>query len=131
MTPTPTTIPNGYFNVSRVDTTNLKYTSYTFTYKVYTSFPANGIINILLSPHMQLSSGATATYVLSTTGTNQSIVVTGTTNSSYTTLSFALSTGTVPANSIFTITVTNILNYYSYKPTNVQVVTFSNEGFGV
>lgn len=131
LTPSAITIPNSYFTVSRVDTTNLKYTSYTFAYQVYTSFPANGIINIVMPSYMLLSSGANASYVLSSTGTNLTVPVTSTTTTSYTTLVLTFSTATITANTVFTIVINNILNYYSYKPINIQIVTYTSDGYAV
>lgn len=132
LSPSSVTIPNGYFSVARADTTNLKYTTYTFSYKVYTSFPATGIIYIVMSNYMQLSAGATASYVLSTNATNQSLPVTSTTNSTATTLTLTFSNATtIPANTVFTIVVSNILNYYSYKPINLQLLTYTSDGYQV
>ena len=131
LNPTAVTIPSSHFNVSRADLTNLKYTSYTFNYKVYTSFPANGIINIIFPAFMQLSSGATASYVLNSSGTNQTASISSTTNSSATTIILTLSTPTDFTNTDFTITIKNILNYYSYKPINVQIVTYTADDFAV
>ena len=131
LTPTVATIPNNSFNVSRADQTNLKYTAYTFSYKVYTSFPANGVINILMPSYLQLSAGATASYIISTLGVNQSVPVTSSSNSSYTKLALAFTTAAVPANAVFTIVVNNILNYYSYKPINMQLLTYTSDSYAV
>lgn len=134
VTPSPVTIPNANFAVSRTSNTNLQYASYTFTYKVYTTFPANGYIKILLPAAMTLQSGATVHYVISTTGTNNTISVSSSTSASYTTLTLdfnGLVTSTLPSNTIFTITVANILNYYSYKPVNVQLISYTNDDYSI
>ena len=132
MTPTAITIPNSYFSVvNRADTTNMVYTTYTFTYQVYTSFPANGIITLVLPTSMLVSSGATASYTLSSDATNRSASISNTTNSTSNKVTLTFTTGTLAANTIFTIKVSNILNYYSYKPINIQMITSSSDGFAI
>lgn len=81
---------------------------------------------------MKLSTGGNASYVLSTTGTNSTVPVSATTNTSYTTLTLTFSnSATILANTVFTITVTNILNYYSFKPINIQIITYTSDGFAI
>jgi len=131
MTPTAITIPDINFDVSRVDKTNMVYTTYTFTYKVYTSFPANGIITLVLPTAMLVSSGATATYTLSSDATNRSATITNTTNSTSNKVTLTFTTATLPANTVFTIKISSILNYYSYKPVSIQLITTSSDGFAI
>jgi hypothetical protein len=131
MTPSAITIPNSYFAVTRADTTNMKYTTYTFTYRVFTSFPANGIITFVLPTSMIVPSAANATYTLSSNTTNQTVSITNATNSTSNSIMLTFTTGTLPANTIFTIVVSNILNYYSYKPINIQLITSSSDGFAI
>jgi hypothetical protein len=131
MTPTAITIPDDYFSVNRADTKNMVYTTYTLTYKVYTSFPANGIITLLLPTAMLVSSGASASYTLSSDATNRSAIITNTTNSTSNKVTLAFTTTTLPANTVFTITISNILNYYSYRPVNIQMITTSSDGYAI
>lgn len=131
ITPSAITIPNSYFTVSRADTTNMKYTTYTFTYRVYTSFPANGIMTLILPTAMVVSSGANATYTLSSDATNQSVAITNSTNSTSNRITLTFTTATLPSNTVFTIAISNILNYYSYKPINIQMITSSSDGFAI
>ena len=131
MTPSAITIPNSYFSVSRTDTTNMKYTTYTFTYQVYTSFPANGTITLILPTAMVVSSGANATYTLSSNPTNQTVSITNSTNSTNNRVTLTFTTSTLPAGTVFTIVISNILNYYSYKPINIQLITSSSDGFAI
>lgn len=132
LTPTPLTIPATNFNASRLDNTNIKYTTYSFVYKVYTSFPANGYIQLVMPSAMTLlSSPATAYYLLSSTGINSSATITATISGSYTTLTMPLVCATLPTNTLITITVANLLNYYSYKPAYFQIVTYTSDNYGV
>lgn len=134
-TPSPVTIPDPNFSVtSRSSTTNLQYASYTFSYTVYTTFPANGIINLILPSNMLLSTSATATYTLSSNPTSTSVPVTSTTTLSATTivLNFnGLITSTLSTGTVFTIIVSNIRNYYSYKPISIQLISYTSNSFAV
>ena len=131
ITPTAVTIPNSNFNVSRVDSTNMKYTTYTFFYKVFKSFPANGIITIVLPTTMIASSTASATYNLSSNATNQTVPITNSTNSSSNRIILSFTTASLPANTTFTIVINSILNYYSYKPINILLLSATSDGFAV
>ena len=131
ITPTAVTIPNSNFNVSRVDSTNMKYTTYTFFYKVFKSFPANGIITIVLPTTMIASSTAIATYNLSSNATNQTVPITNSTNSSSNRIILSFTTASLPANTTFTIVINSILNYYSYKPINILLLSATSDGFAV
>ena len=131
ITPTAVTVPNSNFNVSRVDSTNMKYTTYTFFYKVFKSFPANGIITIVLPTTMIASSTASATYNLSSNATNQTVPITNSTNSSSNRIILSFTTASLPANTTFTIVINSILNYYSYKPINILLLSATSDGFAV
>ena len=125
-TPAPITIPSANFLATRTDETNLAFASYTFTYTVFTTFAANGYLTISMPPSMVLSSGATANYVLSTSATNTTISMTSTTSLSETSVVLNFNgaiTTTLPANTIFTITINNIQNYFSFKPVNMQLIS--------
>jgi len=107
---------------------------YTFTYRVYTTFPANGYIIISMPSSMVLSSGATATYVLSTGGASTTVSMTSTIISGTTkiTLNFnGLITSTLSSGTIFTITITSIRNYYSFKPVNLQMISYTSDNFAI
>lgn len=134
-TPSPVTIPDPNFSVTtRASTTNLQYAAYTFSYTVFTTFPANGILNIILPSIMLLSTSATATYTLSSNPTSTSVPVTSTTTLSATTivLNFnGLITATLNAGTVFTITIRNIRNYYSYKPISIQLISYTSNNFAV
>ena len=83
---------------------------------------------------MVLSSGATARYTLSTNSTNTTISMTSNTTTTKTavTLNFnGLITSTLAAGTIFTITISNIRNYYSYKPVNLQMVSYTSDNFAI
>ena len=134
VTPAAITIPSANFVAARTDSTNRLNAAYTFTYNVYTTFPPNGHIVLILPSAMSLASGATANYVISTTGANNTVSMTS--NSSLTqtevTLNFNGLIGTTLANgTIFTITIADIVNYYSFKPINIQMIAYTADGFAV
>ena len=83
---------------------------------------------------MVLSSGATANFVLSSTGVNSTLSMTSTSSLSQTsiTLNFDTAVTTIlPAGTVFTITISNIQNYFSFKPVNIQMVAFTSDNFAV
>ena len=83
---------------------------------------------------MVLSSGATASYTLSTGGASTTVSMTSTSSTAKTsvTLNFnGLVTGTLASGTIFTITITSIRNYYSYKPINLQMVSYTSDNFAI
>ncbi len=131
ITPTAVTIPNNNFNVSRADSTNMKYTTYTFVYTVFKSFPTNGIITIVLPATMIASGTATATYTLSSNAINQTVPIINSTNSTSNRIILSFTTASLPANTTFTIVINSILNYYSYKPINILLLSASSDGFAV
>ena len=133
-TPAPVTIPSANFLAARASTTNRAENAYTFTYTVYTTFPANGYIIVNMPAAMVLSSGATARYTLSTNSTNTTISMTSNTTTAKTavTLNFnGLITSTLAAGTVFTIRISNIRNYYSYKPVNLQMVSYTSDNFAI
>jgi hypothetical protein len=69
--------------------------------------------------------------VINGSGPAQTASVSNTTNSSFTTIILTTSTGTLFANTTLNITISSILNYYSYKPFNVQLVTYTSDSFAV
>ena len=131
ITPSAVTIPNSYFTASRVDNTNMKYTTYTFVYKVFKSFPTNGIITLVMPPTMLVSGTATATYTLNTNSTNQTVPMSNSTNTTSNRIVLIFTTATLPANTTFTIVINSILNYYSYKPINILLLCATSDGFAV
>ena len=83
---------------------------------------------------MTLSNRATASYVLSTTNSNLTVSMTSSTSLSQTsiTLNFnGLVTSTLATGTVFTITISNILNYYSYKPINIQLTSYTSDNFAI
>jgi hypothetical protein len=134
-TPSAITIPSSNFVLSsRTSTTNRQYASYTFKYTVYTTFPANGYMTIIMPAAMVLSSGATANYVLSTVGTNNTVSMTSTTTLAATTLKLnfnGLVPSTLSSGTIFTITISNILNYYSFKSITMQLIVYTSDDFAI
>jgi hypothetical protein len=109
----------------------MKYTTYTFVYTVFKSFPTNGIITIVLPATMIASGTATATYTLSSNAINQTVPIINSTNSTSNRIILSFTTASLPANTTFTIVINSILNYYSYKPINILLLSASSDGFAV
>jgi hypothetical protein len=133
-TPDPVTTPAANFVLnSRTSSTNNAYASYTFTYTVYTTFPANGYLLISMPSAMTLSSSASAFCLVSTIGSNSSVPVTASSGAN-TVLKVNFNgvvTSTLASGTTFTLTVSNILNYYSYQPAGISLVSYTSDNYAI
>jgi hypothetical protein len=115
----------------------MQYTVYSIKYVVTSKFKANGYLTVSFPTYMVLSSSNvcnfTVKYTTNATTSTQTIIPTATTSSTYL-LTFNFSsfiTTDLAAGCIITITITSLRNYYSFKPVNSQLITYSNDGYAV
>jgi hypothetical protein len=140
MTPTASPITLGNFLITRTNAINLQNAVYTITYRVTTRFKANGYITLTLPSDMTLTAISTCTVIVtSTTNVNsssQNLPMTSVTSGLSNIITFNFSTvSTVnsdqAAGTVFTITVTSIKNYYSFKVVNPLLKVFASDGSSI
>ena len=140
MTPTTSPITLGNFLISRTNAANLQNAVYTITYKVTSRFKANGYITLTLPSDMTLSTGYTCTLIVTSTSnansSSQNLPASSVISGSFNIITFnfsSVSTVTTDqaAGTIFTITVTSIKNYYSFKTNYPLLKVYASDGSSI
>jgi len=138
VTATPGVITLGNFAISRDNTRNMQFAVYTIAYTVTSRFRANGRATITFPSYMALSSSNICKFniklVSNLTIADQNIVPTVTTSSGNNVFTFnfsSLITSDLPANTVITITINSLRNYYSFKPVYSQLTTFASDGSSI
>ena len=126
------------YAISRDNLRNMQYAVYKISYKVTSRFKANGYATITFPSYMVLSSSNICkfniTLVSGPITADQNIIPTVTTSSGNNVFTFNFSSliiSDLPANTIITITISSLRNYYSLKPVYSQMTTYASDGSGI
>lgn len=140
MTPTISPITLNNFLISRTNAINLQNTVFTITYRVTSRFKANGYITLTLPSDMTLTAVPTCNVIVTSTSnlnsTSQALSITSVISGSFNIITFNFSTVSAvnsdqPAGTLFTITVTSIKNYYSFKPIYPLLKVYASDGSSI
>ncbi len=100
----------------------------------------NGYITLTVPAEVTLTSGFTCSLVVTNTSSAVSAslplpttsVISGTSNIiTFNFTSIATVSADQPAGTIFTIVITSLKNYYSFKPINAQLKVFAGDGSSI
>jgi hypothetical protein len=140
MTPTASPITIGNFLISRTNAINLQNTVFTITYRVTSRFKANGYITLTLPSDMTLTAVTTCTVIVTSTSnansTSQTLPISSVVSGSLNIITFNFSTVSAvaadqPAGTLFTITVSSIKNYYSFKAVYPLLKVYASDGSSI
>lgn len=140
MTPTASPITIGNFLITRTNAINLQNAVYTITYRVTSRFKAGGYITLTLPSDMTLATVTTCTVIVTSTSnlnsTSQTLPITSVLSGSFNIITFNFSSVSAvaadqPAGTVFTITVTSIKNYYSFKPVYPLLKVYASDGSSI